>query len=910
MPEPYHIPGALAGSSLQRRFALPASFSPGIVADGDSYTVTLQFLADQTGGAFLATDIVVGWRVLTANQQLYEITALGTVTLSAADVTLLDLSGTSGTPSGAALVYQYDGSSEAIPFVPVNSTGISAALSAVIATHNAGVVQEQFLGVGAAPAMSEARLRALAADPTERTVRIQTAVAIAAPLPLPAHLAIVVETGGYFSLADAADLIIEGEFSAPRRLHVFRGEGRVYLPGTKFARPDWFGAKANSDYDREQTFEITTEGTRSYHAFRKAKFAVGEHGTVRFNTGVYFMDDVDEPTRSRWGRGSTPHHNGAAVSWYNRVINGTPTLHHHVRVKGAGMGKTHLVPPKLNANGDCPGGVSLGVYRSGGWRDASGDLASQGTFQSIVRPGQKWLEMKSPEMAAVFTPGMVTFTRNGANKFDQDLGQFNIPVLVQGSIVIFKYPFQRDLSLYAASHFGGLSAFTMPAEGATVQVTYTASDTSRLGGNDQTFSYYNNLFEVVSEDGGGLFTIRNVAGKENDPAGTQFPDTATSGIGPMKSRTIFPCDSTIQGAQIEDMTVVGFRDAWVTSNFVNCSARNVELKHGMDETGGGLTMNADGGFNFLMENCYTHAKPGSFAGSQFARSLTNFHSRGSRWVNVKHSVIEFAEGCQFIGDTFEFDSLNNVKPGATNVAAWLLGGTQANTLFDNCKFYVAGEKVFGNSDIGSWTGSAGGKVTLRNCEIFAPDVDNVLSFDATAVHLTNVRMEVNAGSIFGGTGGGPLSTDRESVAGAGNNGATRHTMGAMSVFDGVEITGTFDQLFGAAPTSLKTRNCVAVRRGGRGGSQINHDGVVAGTLVDKAGGSFETFRVDVEFEVQGFPIVSGIPGNKFSGVLVNEEHGFKFKHVRPRGYTQNGDNTYTFTGILPTQVEELRGAAA
>ena len=900
---------------LQRRFALPASIGQREAVTGQGYRVTLTTFADQTGGGFLPSAVQVGYRLLTSNQQLFEITAVENTTLGSARVIVSEITGTGSEPTGSTLLYQYDGSTESIPFVPTNSTGISSALNAIIATHNAQSTQAALVGLGGGQPLNEARLRTLAADATEREVRIDTAVQIAASLTLPAHLHFDIRAGGYFQIADAADLTIHGRIIADSAQHIFRGEGRTYL-GRKFTHLEWFGARPDGTMDPFTFLPLNQNYTPSAHPFRKARHAVGEGGTVQAGAGIFVMKDADNATRSRWARTWNIPPSRATLSTYLDITNDTHVCYHDVTIAGSGKGRTLFVPnAELSDDGQSTAGVVFSPYRSSGHLDTASDLAAQATYEATLQGGMV-VPLKNEAMAAIFSAGQTIQVRNGGNIWDQDKCEMNIVDRVAGNLLYLKYPLQRDMSITAASIAGRVGAFTQPAEGGVVQVSYTGNNSKPLGGVDKTFSLGNNLYEVVSNDGGGLFTIRNVAGKANDPAGTEFP--ANSEV--MKARVVYPCTTSTRGATIRDLTVVGVHDAWRFSNMIDCTVRNVEMLHS-GSTDGGLSVDGDGGANMLMEYCYTRVRSGQFEGAQIARSQTNFRSRFCEWIGVKHSVVEFSYATSFYRDSFYFDARYGVKidedhsdpdniiyTPATNVAAMLIGQSTGETRIERCYFEVIGaEKAIGSSDIVSFTASSGGRCHLIDNIIRVDGTQLVITLNGAGHVITGNLMLGSTESVYGSLGDPVGPGDVDSVAGVATLTDTLWGDGNVTYLKDTHFVGKVDQIFRSGPKALKARDCSVTRMGGRLGERaIDHNRVISGSLVGNNGNNYETYGVDIEMDVHGWYDVAGIDGNKFRGVLKAQDR-FEFRLHRTQNYTQSGDQ-YTHIGSTAFTTKLLQEA--
>lgn len=131
----------VSGQTLLSRYSMAASFESVATVDANTWTVTLSFQADQTGNGYLSNQVQTNWRILTSTSRMYTITAVNSTTFSTANVTIDALPGTTQAPNGTAAVYEYDGTTDKIPLLPVNSTGVSAALAAKIHTHNVRVAE-------------------------------------------------------------------------------------------------------------------------------------------------------------------------------------------------------------------------------------------------------------------------------------------------------------------------------------------------------------------------------------------------------------------------------------------------------------------------------------------------------------------------------------------------------------------------------------------------------------------------------------------------------------------------------------------------------------------------------------------------------------------------------------------------
>jgi hypothetical protein len=132
---------------INTRFYLVGDFS-NITGDDSSYSGTFSTRVDQSGIGYSISDIEIGFRLFTLSRQIYEITSINSQTFSTIDIDFIPVEGTLGVPSGTSMVYQYDGTIETLPAPPVNSSGVSSAMSSTILIHNAGVIANQKVDYG------------------------------------------------------------------------------------------------------------------------------------------------------------------------------------------------------------------------------------------------------------------------------------------------------------------------------------------------------------------------------------------------------------------------------------------------------------------------------------------------------------------------------------------------------------------------------------------------------------------------------------------------------------------------------------------------------------------------------------------------------------------------------------------
>ena len=771
-----------------------------------------------------------------------------------------------------------------------------------------GGLFSQTVTVATGENLEEALRRLTALPGPQPMLRVETPLSITGDHRIPASVGVVVSGDGSFRLDDEADLLIAGPLEAPTR-QVFHGEGHVRL-GQKFAQAEWFGAVGDGTYD-PVTWEVVGDSyTPSYHAYRKAATAVGDSGRVHFGPGVFIMADAEDTVLRRFGRGKTPKRNTAAISFFTAFDDGTADTYDYLEVTGEGMGVTHWVSPRESI-----AGVAFAPYRSRGWLDTAGELDRQATFAEQLPAGATELPLRTPALAARFTPGDRIFIRQGANVWDQDKGQFNVVKEIRGKVIVLAYPLRTAFGPDDRSAAGTVDEFVQPGEGQITTVAYRpmpGTERKPLGGADGTVTLGDDLYEVVRKNGGNSYTIRNVPGQGNRPPGSRIPAGALA----MKSRVVFPVRATTRGASLAAGTCIGGQNGWRLSNYMDCSAREVEMLH-RGSSRGGLAIDGDGGLNFAMYNCSTRVRAGEFEGAQIARSTTNFRSYDSEWINVKHSIVEFSAGTTFQGDTFEFDARTNRKVDdatgksgqkpAKNVAAMLIGPSTGYTLFNECRFVVVGgpeDKAIGISDALHYGAVAGGTTAFRNTSMEVDGVGTVFSNQNAGLRLVAVRVRGSARTLFGNLG--PVYREHDRFT-AGEGPAPGEEFGA--VLHDFQFRGHLDQIFGSQLYAVEMGPTNSVIRLGsaEGPGPINEDRLVNGSLVTKSGPpAYPVHRVRVDLSVTGWPRVAGKKNIKFSGRL-NPGDFLRFRHEDLRDYREAKEAGFQLQGSVDRFVEEVRG---
>ena len=770
------------------------------------------------------------------------------------------------------------------------------------------LVLAQSVTIASGESVASALQRLTMLPGTDPVLRVDKLIDVPENGRIPAAVRVVFTENGGFSIADRADLVIDGPLEAPVR-QIFVGEGHVRL-GQKFAMAEWFGARGDGAYDPVTLEVVGADFTPSFHAYRKAATAVGDSGRVHFGPGIFIMADADAGVRNRFGRGKTPKRNTAAITFFTAFDDGTAQTFDYLEVTGEGRGVTHWVSPEESV-----AGVSYAPYRSRGWLDTSGDLDRQATFADDVPAGATEVPLRTAALADRFSPGDRIFIRQGGNVWDQDKGQFNVVANMRGQVMVLAYPLRTAFGPDDGSAAGTVDGFIQPDEGKTTVVTYRprpGTQRKQLGGADGTITIAGDLYEVVRKDGEFSYTVRNVPGQGNRPPGTQVPDGAAA----MKSRVVFPVLSSTRGASLAAGTCIGGQNAWRLSNYIDCSAREVEMLH-RGSSRGGLTIDGDGGLNFRMYNCSTRVRAGEFEGAQIARSTTDFRSYDSEWINVKHSIVEFSAGTEFHGDTFDFDSRTNrkvddatAKSGkreAKNVAAMLIGPSTGYTLFDGCHFVVAGDledKAFGISDALYYGAVAGGTTEFRNTDIVVDGVGTVFSNQNAGLKLQSVHVRGSARTLFGNLG--PAFWEHDQFTAAGSPALDKDF---VAVLDDFQFHGKVDQIFGSQLYAVEVRpNSAVVRTGSaEGAGPVNENRLVNGTLVTKNGpAAYPVYRVRVDLAVTGWPRVPGSEAIKFGGRL-NAGDYIRFHHAALRDYREEKGKGYRLEEVVDQVIEEVVG---
>lgn len=383
-------------------------------------------------------------------------------------------------------------------------------------------------------------------------------------------------------------------------------------------------------------------------AFELAKRALPETGgTIHFPAGHYMTG------RHSWR------------IWRDRV-----------RLTGEGADKTIL-----STAPDVEDGLSLAPYRHIGWLEgASRELAFAA---DSGQRGTSTLKLRRPEAARELSPGDLVFIRNGANRFDQDYGEFNVIAGTdRDGTLRFEHPFSRDYTLDRLNWAGEIAEdFRMPRPNSAVRVTVRKGQGFFIPSRGTTVSIGENVFRVEQQNGTSL-RLANL-GPANAPRGTIIP----AGTKIAKSRTVLKLTRSTRQFRAEGLQIVGRRKIVSISNsydiaFVDCSFVR-DMRDGAFR--GGLTLDGDGGRFARFERCTFIATPA--IGMQMARSFGNTVFSECTFKDTNVAFTEFAFAGEVVGCTFEVE-------GTRSLAHVIIAGKSCGDLrFLNNRIRASGVKA-------------------------------------------------------------------------------------------------------------------------------------------------------------------------------------------------------------------------
>lgn len=380
----------------------------------------------------------------------------------------------------------------------------------------------------------------------------------------------------------------------------------------------------------------------------------------------------------------------------------------HVTLLGDGADRTTLStgPRVMEA-------LALSGYRHVGWKHGSAFGAADGAR------GTDRVTLAEPGAAARFSPGRLVFIRNGANRYDQDYGEFNeVASVGPGPQLVFKIPFARDYTLAAINDAGRLARdFVMPGRDRTVRAEFATGGGDLRPAAGDIVSVGTDVFRVERTEGSGAAVLRN-PGRANAPPGTRIP----AGTKVAKERAILLLTASTRDFRCEGLTIIGRRKALTLSNsyrseFVDCV---FERRPGGAPVAGGLTIDGDDGRFARFVRCTVRAVPA--IGMQFARSFGGVSFEDCRFIDTNVAFTEFNFDCAVTGSSFEVtggsalrsvvivgkscDDLritdNRIRArdvtavfdGLTDIQSYRHGGGQPVVIRDNLVAAGAGVRVF------------------------------------------------------------------------------------------------------------------------------------------------------------------------------------------------------------------------
>lgn len=323
----------------------------------------------------------------------------------------------------------------------------------------------------------------------------------------------------------------------------------------------------------------------------------------------------------------------------------------NVRLQGEGAEQTILdVGPSVEE------GLVLAPYRHVGWKEgAAREFAFSAT--SGAR-GSATLDLAKPELSAEFRPGDLVFVRNGANRFDQDFGEFNeIAAVDRGGRLTFRHPFARDYTAATFAWAGEVAAdFKLPALRGWVRVQCRTGQGYFVPAAKNIVSIGENIFRVERADSNGSLLLAN-DGRANAPAGT----VVVAGTHVGKSRSIIKVSRTTRNFSCAGLQVIGHRKALNLSNSYESVFTDSTFTRDA-RTGrivGGLTIDGDGGRFARFERCRVEALPA--IGMQFARSFGGVSFADCEFIDTNVAFTEFNFDCEVVRCGFSVAGNANLR---------------------------------------------------------------------------------------------------------------------------------------------------------------------------------------------------------------------------------------------------------
>ncbi|WP_044891829.1 hypothetical protein [Opitutus terrae] len=399
----------------------------------------------------------------------------------------------------------------------------------------------------------------------------------------------------------------------------------------------------------------------------------------------------------------------------------------NVRITGDGAERTILATAA-----DIPDGLSVAPYRHVGWLEGAGREFAYAA-EAGAR-GSDTVALVQPELSREFRAGELVFIRNGANRYDQDYGEFNEIARVEpAGRLVFRFPFARDYTLERFNWAGEVAEeLEMPKPGREAKVSLRTGPGFFVPDARATVSIGENLFRVTRVQAGrngrpAVVRLEN-PGRSNAPPGTRIAAGAKVG----KARSIVKLTRTVRNFRCENLQIVGRRKALVVSNSYEVAFADCTFLRDLRDGGfkGGLTIDGDGGRFARFDRCRIVARPA--AGMQFARSFGGVVFAGCSFVDANVAFTEFNFDCEVTRCTFEIT-------GGRELANVIIAGKSCGDLrFLENRIRARGVAVVldTHSDIQSQKHGSEGEIVVRGNVIETENVPDVFTrprFDRLAL---------------------------------------------------------------------------------------------------------------------------------------------------------------------------------
>ena len=370
----------------------------------------------------------------------------------------------------------------------------------------------------------------------------------------------------------------------------------------------------------------------------------------------------------------------------------------HVRLTGDGADRTILATAP-----DVEVGLSVAPYRHIGWREGASREFSF-TAESGKR-GDSSVTLRLATAADEFAPGELVFIRNGANRFDQDYGEFNVVTGTGADGTLrFQHPLGRDYTLARVNWAGEVAEdFALPRRKGSVRVKVRKGEGFFVPTRGTTVSIGENVFRVELQSGTTL-RLENL-GPANDPPGTVI----SAGAKIAKSRTILKLTRSTRHFRAERLQVIGRRKIVSISNSYDVAFADCIFRRDLRDGGfrGGLTLDGDGGRLARFERCTFVATPAM--GMQMARSFGDIVFSACTFKDTNVAFTEFNFDAEVRDCTFEV-------AGSRALAHVIIAGKSCGDLrFVNNRIRASGVKAIFDTvmDIHSQKHGSEGDVVIR-----------------------------------------------------------------------------------------------------------------------------------------------------------------------------------------------------